>query len=156
MELYPENSYMSFDLPKLEYIVMEAGYEPVRAHTWDAGLDLRVSVPGGKVAIYPGCEIKLGTKVKFNIPQGFVGFAISRSGLEAQLHNSVGVIDAGYQGEVFVRLRNPKEQKIHIEDKQRVLQLVLVPIAVLQDCQVTEFSNSTERGENGFHSSGKQ
>jgi dUTP pyrophosphatase len=70
--------------------------------------------------------------------------------------NTPGLIDADYQGEVIVCLYNEGNESVHIQPMDRIAQLVftLAIHPVMQ--QVQEFSNATERGVNGFGSTGKQ
>lgn len=75
---------------------------PTYAHVTDAGLDLTaVSVKRDSakdVYIY-------GTGLAIEIPKGYVGLLFPRSSnrnTEAYMTNHVGVIDAGYRGEVMV------------------------------------------------------
>ena len=75
---------------------------PTYAHATDAGLDLTaVSVKRDSakdVYIY-------GTGLAIEIPKGYVGLLFPRSpkrNTEAYMTNHVGVIDAGYRGEVMV------------------------------------------------------
>jgi dUTP pyrophosphatase len=70
--------------------------------------------------------------------------------------NTPGLIDADYQGEIIVCLYNEGNDSVHIQPMDRIAQLVftLAIHPVMQ--QVQEFSNATERGANGFGSTGKQ
>jgi dUTP pyrophosphatase len=130
---------------------------PTRAHSTDAGADLRSS---GDITIYPN-EIKsVGTGVAMKIPEGYVGLVFSRSGMGKSgvtLANSVGVIDAEYRGEIKVMLQNFGQDPFQINIGDRIAQIVLMPI-ILPEFQQFEGSeedwNNSARGTNGFGSSG--
>ena len=79
---------------------------PTYAHATDAGLDLTATSIkhdfGKDVFIY-------GTGLAVEIPEGYVGLLFPRSSnrnTEAYMTNHVGVIDAGYRGEVMVCYKN--------------------------------------------------
>ena len=134
-------------------IILDNGARmPTKAHRADAGFDLysrdAVIVPAKESATFD-------TGVHMQIPEGFVGFLKSKSGLNVK-HGitSEGVIDSGYTGSIVVKLYNHsgKDYKIQIGDK--ISQIVLLPIAMTDLELVKNFENS-ERGNNGFGSSGR-
>ncbi len=73
------------------------------------------------------------------------------------LGNSVGVIDADYQGPVLISAWNrnaPGTPPIVIEPGERIAQMLFVPV-LHPDFVVTEiFSEATARGAGGFGSTG--
>lgn len=135
--------------------VCPAGMFPVRAHTHDAGADLRTP---RHVKIMPG-EIKaVPTGVRVAIPEGYVGLLFARSSLcnfGVMLANGVGVIDSGYTGEIRVPLFNAFPRAFEIPGCARIAQLVVVPCELPTFRRVDEL-NETERGEGGFGSTGVQ
>lgn len=77
---------------------------PKKAHTTDAGFDL---VATSRVFAADGTAT-YGTGLAVDIPQGYVGLLFPRSSIYKQDQmqtNSVGVIDAGYHGEVMVKMK---------------------------------------------------
>lgn len=69
--------------------------------------------------------------------------------------NSVGVIDAGFTGEIKVPLYNTSEVEIRdIELYDKIAQLVIVPLADVS-LEIVDELDDTERGEGGFGSTGK-
>lgn len=64
-----------------------------------------------------------------------------------------GVIDADYTGEIKVLLINNGECEYEIKSGNRIAQLILEKHAIADVC-VVEFIESSERGEQGFGSSG--
>lgn len=132
---------------------------PERAHTDDAGLD--IFAPNS--AILPaGNSATVDTGVHIEIPKGYVGLLKSKSGLNVR-HSITGegVIDHGYTGSITVKLyNNSKGQKIHFFEKgDKLIQLLIVPIEtpklVLVETIEELYGCATERGDNGFGSSGK-
>ncbi|AJF40889.1 dUTPase [Vibrio phage phi 3] len=127
-----------------------------------AGMDLRMNVKTatGFTPFLPNQVLKFGTGVKIEIPKGWVGLVMPRSGLgtkyEVTLLNTVGVIDSDYRGEIQVAIRNRGDKEVMLEDYERVCQMVLVPhYLVFNNLEYVDSLSETERGENGHGSSGK-
>lgn len=78
-------------------IMLDKGAKmPTRAHPWDAGLDLYAPEGEGVYTISPcGGSVTIDTGVHAQIPEGYVGFIKSKSGLNVK-HGltTTGVIDA--------------------------------------------------------------
>lgn len=75
--------------------------EPIRAHDNDAGFDM-VATSKKETNSY----IQYGTGIALEIPDGMVGLIYPRSSItkkDLMLKNSVGIIDAGYRGEISFR-----------------------------------------------------
>lgn len=88
------------------------------------------------------------------IPYGCVGFLKSKSGLNVK--NSLtgeGVIDSGYTGSIVVKLYNHGNEEKHFKAGEKIIQLVILPILKPKLRLVTSLED-TERGENGFGSTG--
>ena len=129
---------------------------PTRAHMTDAGFDLTCTsiFEGG----FDAETITYGTGVAVNIPQGYVGLLCSRSSIYKKdliQNNSVGIIDAGYTGELIFKFRKmqPFTRRYEIGDK--IGQLVIIPLPDIELEEVKDFSVPTDRGDNGFGSTGK-
>lgn len=128
-----------------------------------AGMDLRFAVKTGEgyTPFMPGQSIMFSTGVSIEIPEGWVGLLLPRSGFgtkyEVRLKNTVGVIDSDYRGEIKVAIRNCGDKEVMIEDFERVCQLLIVPHYKIYEnlVYVSELSD-TARGDTGFGSSGKQ
>jgi dUTP pyrophosphatase len=128
---------------------------PYFAHAGDAGIDLFSSID---------CELKpferkmIPTGIKVSIPEGYAGFVQPRSGLAAKfgiaMVNSPGLIDSCYRGEINVILINlDKENTYFIKKKDKICQLVIKKVEPVKLIEVDDL-DETERGENGFGSSG--
>ena len=131
----------------------DGAFCPTRAHEWDAGLDLYAMedqiVPAKESAIFD-------TGVHIEIPRGYVGFLKSKSGLNVR-HGitSEGVIDAGYTGSIVVKLYNNGGFDYKVERGDKISQIVLLPIITPEIELVEKLFGVTERGENGFGSTGR-
>ena len=134
-------------------IVLDAkAYMPTKAHDIDAGFDLYspidIVVPGRGSAI-------IDTGVHMQIPVGMTGFLKSKSGLNVKRGIvSEGVIDSGYTGTIVVKLYNHSDNDYAINKGNKITQVVFLPIPTIVLEQVDNLED-TERGNNGFGSSGK-
>ena len=136
-------------------IVLDKGaYMPKRAHNLDAGLDLMSPIDTYVPAVG---SVVIDTGVHVEIPEGYVGFLKSKSGLNVK-HGitSEGVVDAGYQGSIHVKLYNHSLSGGYmIEKRDKISQLVILPVLLEELEQVDHFDTETERGTGGFGSTGR-
>jgi dUTP pyrophosphatase len=129
---------------------------PSRAHDGDAGLDLYAA---DAAIIEPGERSTVATGIAVEIPAGFAGLVLPRSGLAARhgiaLVNAPGLIDSGYRGEVRVLLLNTDpSERFQVSPGDRIAQFVVTPVADAEPVEVAELAGSM-RGEGGFGSSGR-
>lgn len=130
----------------------EGAYMPTRAHATDAGLDLysreRYILPAkGSCVIDTGVHIEL--------PKDTVGFIKSKSGLNVNYGiTSEGVIDEGYTGSIHVKLYNHSTRGYIVDKGDKITQLVILPI-VKPELEIVNDLTSSDRGDNGFGSSGR-
>lgn len=80
---------------------------------------------------------------------------MSKKGL--LLANGVGVIDAGYEGEVLVPLRNmSNDTPVVLEEHERIAQIVIVKLEGMSALYTQPpIQAGKERGEGGFGSTGR-
>ena len=150
-------------------IMLDKGaYMPTRAHEFDAGLDLyspvTTTVKGSQYSspMYYGAYGKvyighrtIDTGVHVEIPEGYVGFIKSKSGLMVNYGLlSDGTIDCGYTGSIRVTLFNTTSKDFVIKAGDKIAQLVIQPCA-LPELELVEELEETERGDNGFGSTGR-
>lgn len=78
-----------------------------------------------------------------------------RSGLSSKkkTHVGAGVIDPDYRGEIKVLIFNFSDEHIHIQKGDKVAQIIFEKCGLPKLMLVDEL-NKTERGENGFGSTG--
>lgn len=125
---------------------------PVRAHAWDAGIDILTPY---FFALKAGSSFVIDSGVHVEIPEGYVGLLKSKSGLN--VWNGIvseGVIDAGYTGSIRVKLYNHSETDYTFQRGDKITQLLIVPIETPVLKQVDKI-NGSERGDGGFGSTGK-
>ena len=123
-------------------------------HDGDAGLDLYVLED---VEFKPG-ETKL---IKLGISceplNGVAYFLFPRSSISKtplRLSNSIGLIDAGYRGEIMASCDNIKEMDYIAKKGDRLFQLVAANCSAISYDIVDELTETT-RGTGGFGSTGK-
>lgn len=143
---------------------------PKYAKQGDAGMDLTAVFKeydlDGNTVYYTG--------LSFEIPEGYVGLLFPRSSnskTDLRLTNSVGVLDSGYRGEVMFKFRNDRFSSMNsllkndlingeigfnneYEVGDRVGQLLILPYPQIEFEEAEELTE-TERGKNGYGSSGK-
>ena len=128
---------------------------PSRAHSADAGWDLRaaepVVVPSGAIRLVP-------TGVRVDLPEGTYGMICSRSGLVAKhglaVANAPGIIDSGYAGEILVSLINHGSAAYRVAPGDRVAQIVFGRVDLV-DVVGGATLEPDSRGEGGHGSSGR-
>ncbi len=123
-------------------------------HQGDAGLDVYVVKyqtikPGETTRIKLGisCE-NIDKKAYFLMPRS----SISKTPL--RLANSVGLIDAGYRGEIIAAVDNIKDISYRLEIGQRLFQIVAMDGSEIH-FDLTDDLSQTSRGKDGFGSTGK-
>jgi len=128
--------------------------KPKYAKESDAGMDLVAT----SIIENTSFQITYGLGIAMEIPDGMVGLVFPRSSIrntELMLSNSVGVIDAGYRGELqatFNKLNGLDSIAYNVGD--RIAQIIIVPHPIVQIVEVDELSES-KRGIGGFGSTGK-
>jgi len=134
-------------------ISLDSGAFPLsKAHSADAGYDIKTPI---SLSVQPRSSAVVNTGVHVQIPHGYAGVLISKSGLNIN-HDitSTGLIDEGYTGPIIVKLYNHSDKVHSFYASDKITQLVLIPVAHL-DVNVVDKLEETERGENGLGSSGR-
>lgn len=127
-------------------------YMPERAHETDAGADLRIP---HDVVIMPNSSAVIDTGVHIELPPNTVGMLKSKSGLNVKYGiTSEGVIDVGYTGSIVAKLYNHGNEPYSFNAGDKITQLVILPILTPKFELVNDLED-TERGNNGFGSSGR-
>lgn len=126
---------------------------PTRAHEFDAGLDLYSAQED--TYIYQDDSVLFDTGVHIQLPKNTVGFLKSKSGLNVK-HGITGegVIDVGYTGSIMVKLYNHGKKPYKVRKGDKISQLVILP-CILPELEVVDSLEETERGDNGFGSTGR-
>lgn len=136
----------------MRYKLDKGAYTPTRAFWTDAGLDLRTPID---ITVPPRGSAIINTGVHVELPIGTVGMLKSKSGLNVK-HGitSEGVIDVGYTGSIKVKLYNNSDTEYIFNRGDKISQLVIINI-LTPELEKVDYLCETERGENGFGSSGK-
>ena len=127
---------------------------PKYAKQGDAGMDL-YSVEDYSVP--PGMTCKVKTGIAVELPHGYVSLIWDKSGLATShsIKTIGGVLDSGYRGEYIIGIINLGKKDYLIEKGDKVAQLLIQKIEHPTIKIVDQLSNS-ERGDNGFGSTGKK
>lgn len=117
----------------------------------DAGMDLYCI----STEIEGDCLIcKSGIAVE--IPSGYVGLLFPRSSISKtglRLLNSVGVIDAGYRGEITAKFHIYDGRKGTYSTGDRFAQMIIIPFPYIEFIESEELTE-TERADGGYGSTG--
>lgn len=136
-------------------VVGESQYRPARAHHDDAGWDVRTAED---VFLRPGERALISTGIKLGIPTGYCVLVLPRSGsahkLGITVNNAPGLIDAGYQGVLYVNLINHGQKAVRLNKGNRIAQLVVQPVTPASMAPVRKLTGITERGTEGHGSTG--
>lgn len=137
----------------IKYSLDNGAFAPTRGHLDDAGLDLRARTDK---LIYSKDSAVFDVGVHVAIPWNHMGEIVGRSGLNIN-HSIIvpkGTVDCGYTGSIKVKLYNLSDTNYEVHAGDKIAQLIIVPIA---DCVMIESESldDTERGDNGFGSTGR-
>lgn len=126
---------------------------PIRATTKAAGYDLFAA---HDETIAPHGKALVKTDISIAIPIGFYGRIAPRSSLAWGKHIDVGagVIDEDYRGPVRIVLFNHGNEDFKVVCGDRVAQLIITKILTPDVIEVDDL-DITDRGQNGFGSTGK-
>ena len=124
---------------------------PFRAHATDAGMDV-IAISMEMTEDY----VEYDTGLQFQLPEGYAMLIFPRSSNSKKdllLCNSVGILDAGYTGNLKLRFKLMTEgytEKIY-NPGDKVGQIMIIPYPEINFIE-TEIFNETERGDGGFGS----
>ncbi len=117
---------------------------PTRKHPDDAGIDFYSSE---EKVIPPHSFDVVGTGITVEIPRGFVGLMMPKSRNDHLI--GAGVIDAGYQGEIRIKVANLTDKPLDIRPGQAVAQMLLVPIVTPVVAEVPPDRIHLQKSERG-------
>lgn len=136
---------------KLKIMLDEGAYMPQRAHEADAGADLFSPV---EAIVYPGCVTTINTGVHMEIPYGYAGEIMSKSGpFRYSGIFTTGLVDSGYTGCICVTLVNFGNDPFVIKKGQKITQIVIRKVELCEFEKVDDLTE-TERGDGGYGSTG--
>ncbi len=130
---------------------------PHYATEGSSGLDLRAFLEES-ITLQPLERALIPTGIFVEIATGFEGQIRARSGLSIKhgitLINAVGTIDSDYRGELKIPMVNLSNEEYTIQSGDRIAQLIIAAYEKVTIQEEKELSSS-ERGEGGFGSTGK-
>jgi dUTP pyrophosphatase len=167
----------------LKYSKMRNVKSPERGHATDAGIDFYcpvfdetfkddvlskpsnqsgVSITEDKLIIEPNHNITIPSGIKVEIPYGYMGLLLNKSGIASNYDMIVGaqVIDTFYNGEVHIDLHNVGKKNFVITQGMKLVQMVLTPVLSTDLTEVEEddlyewMKQDSYRGAGGFGSTG--
>ena len=147
-------------MKKVKFKLEPGATAPIKATDGSVGYDLFVY---GSHCIYPGRNA-VRTGLSIQLPEGFEATVRPRSGCSLKgipdeynlRHNAdalMGTIDTDYRGEIKIIVKNDEDTEFFLENGQRIAQLVISPVFT-GSVEIVDDLDDTERGENGFNSTG--
>ena len=131
---------------------------PAYATVGSSGLDVRANIEQ-PITLQSLERTLVPTGLFVEIPLGYEIQVRPRSGLAVKQGltclNTPGTIDADYRGEIKVILINLSKESQIIQPGDRIAQLVLQAIELIEWKSVDQL-NETDRGSGGFGHTGKQ
>lgn len=126
---------------------------PSYAHAGDSGMDICADED---VILRPLMFPKISTGISAVIPDGYELQVRPRSGLASRgVVAAFGTVDSGYRGEICVALYNYTDGNVVVTKGDRIAQLVLAPVVCADIEETDDLGEATERGCNGFGSTGR-
>lgn len=124
------------------------------AKSGDVGYDLKSTE---EVLILAGDTKKIDTGIQLELPEGYEAQVRPKSGISLKgilIH--FGTVDNGFRGTVGVTITNLTSKTIKIENKEKIAQLVIKKYEYdALPVEVIEINENTERGEDGYGSTGR-
>lgn len=126
---------------------------PTYGRPGDVGMDMYAMET---VTIEPMGHARIWHGFALEFPEGYAAIVKDKSSIsKAGLHTMGGVFDAGYRGEYNTHLVNLSGEPYTVEEGDKVSQLILYPVAIAE-LEETDTLSETQRGEQGFGSTGRK
>jgi dUTP pyrophosphatase len=113
-----------------------------------------------QVCIHPNGQVFIPTGIMVDVPEGYALFVKNKGGVSwgDRVTKVAEVIDEDFQGEVFISMANYTSFKTTLQEGQKFIQLVLMPvfydkIEIVKPEEIHLLQ--TERGAGAMGSSGK-
>ena len=148
---------IKFDPMYEEYL--QTMYKSTSQYSSDVGFDL--FLPWDQIIQpFETKFINLGIKTEYQSSDGiYYGYHLyPRSSIyktKIRLANSVGIIDPNYRGNLIAAVDNISNEIQQLKQGERYFQLVFVRMDKLSNVEIVEELSTTDRGTNGFGSTGK-
>ena len=126
---------------------------PKYHHPGDIGMDMYSMET---VTVKPGEHHRFWHGFALEFPEGYGAIIMDKGSIsKAGLIHMGGVYDAGYRGEYNTLLVNLSEEPYTFEEGDKVAQLVIMPVEIVELEEADVLSESV-RGEGMFGSTGKK
>jgi len=129
---------------------------PTRGTSGSAGLDFYIPREFGKITIGVAGTVNIPSGIKVQLPKGTVLIAFNKSGLAIKgLQVGACVVDEDYQGEIHLNITNIGEAMVSLEQQQKLVQFILLPV-IYEDVKLVDEIKweDSERKEGNFGSTG--
>lgn len=138
--------------PTVKVKLDPGAYLPERAHSTDAGADIRTPY-SFEIPAHDSFIVSTGVHVE--TPKHCVTMVKSKSGLNIK-HGitAEGVVDEGFSGEILVKLYNHSDKPKHFEKGDKITQIVILPV-IYPTYEQADYINHGERGNDGYGSTGR-
>ena len=139
--------------------IVNRGPHPTPAYATEqsAGMDVHAWLEA-PLTLAPMQRALIHTGLYIALPEGVECQVRPRSGMALKrgltVLNTPGTIDADYRGEIGIILINLDSEPQTISDGERIAQLVITE-AKKPELEVVESLDQTDRGDNGFGSTGR-
>ena len=138
-------------------LLSENAILPTKAHASDSGWDLYAAAD---VIIDPGETVVIPTDVAIVLPQGYEAQVRPRSGItsKTKLRVQLGTIDEEFRGNIGIIVDNISDtvngKPNAVQKGFKIAQLVVQQLPQTVAFEITDELTETDRGGNGFGSSG--
>lgn len=137
---------------QIDILLDKGAYLPTKAHKTDGGFDFYSPI---EFTLPPRGSARVDTGVHMMLPEWTCGLIVSKSGLNTRSDiESTGLVDSGYTGSIVVKLQNHSDREYHFKIGEKITQLIILPVPEVE-LNVIDTLPETERGANGFGSSGR-
>lgn len=129
-------------------------YELIKGERGDSGYDVRCI--DGDILIKPMETMMIDTGVKVELPSHIEAQVRPKSGKSKNgLLVHFGTVDSGYRGNIKVVVTNLNKKNMNIEHMEKIAQLVFSLKDEVELLKSDDIDENTERGSNGFGSTGR-
>ena len=148
---------IKFDQEHEEYL--QTKYKSTLQYSSDVGFDLYLPCDQ-IIQPFETKFINLGIRTEYEADDEiYYGYHLyprsSISKTKIRLANSVGIIDPNYRGNLIAAVDNISDKVEVLKQGERYFQLVFVRMDKLSKVEIIEELSATDRGSNGFGSTGK-
>lgn len=128
------------------------GMMPQKQHENDACFDCYANE---EIVVNPGSVSKVSLGFTLGLPNNYEAIIRPRSGLTSKgIIIMIGTIDSNYRGEVCAIVFNTTNTPFTVHRNDRVCQMAIREIMPIQNLEQVEELDATDRGDNGFGSTG--